>query len=131
MAIDRMRIDKWLWAARFFKTRSLASDACEMGRVDCNGQRAKPSREIRAGDHLRVTNESGIFTVEVILLTEARGSGTAAQAYYAESEESKAERTKLAAERKAMMESGGGFEGRPTRQDRRATSKLRGRIVNF
>jgi ribosome-associated heat shock protein Hsp15 len=65
-----VRIDKWLWAARFFKTRTLAAKACELGRVASNGQPAKPSREVHAGDRLQVKNESGVFEMEVLLLSQ-------------------------------------------------------------
>jgi ribosome-associated heat shock protein Hsp15 len=68
-----VRIDKWLWAARFFKTRALAARACELGRIQSNGQPAKPARDVHVGDMLRVTNEGGEFLVEVLLLSEIRG----------------------------------------------------------
>ena len=71
--METVRIDKWLWAARFFKTRALAADACEIGRIESNTHRAKPSRDVRPGDHLRITNEAGIFEIEVLTLTESRG----------------------------------------------------------
>ena len=66
-----MRIDKWLWAARFFKTRALASHACEMGRIQSNGVQAKPAREVKPGDKLRVKNEGGEFLVEVLGLSDS------------------------------------------------------------
>ncbi|HEV2448031.1 MAG TPA: RNA-binding S4 domain-containing protein, partial [Candidatus Sulfopaludibacter sp.] len=68
-----VRIDKWLWAARFFKTRSLAARACELGRISSNGNTAKPARDVRVGDMLQVKNDSGDFQVEVLLLREMRG----------------------------------------------------------
>src|SRR5689334_25234112 len=77
-----MRIDKWLWAARFFKSRALAARACELGRIDSNGQPVKPARELRVGDLLRVKNDSGDFQVEVMLLSETRGPATVAQTLY-------------------------------------------------
>lgn len=77
-----MRIDKWLWAARFFKTRSLASHACDLGRIESNGQQVKPSREVRAGDLLKVKNESGEFLVEVLGLSEMRGPAATARTLY-------------------------------------------------
>jgi len=70
-----LRVDKWLWAARFFKTRSLAARACELGRVQCNGQHVKASREVRVGDQLRVKNDSGEFELQILLLSEMRGPG--------------------------------------------------------
>src|SRR5580692_7100715 len=100
--MDRVRIDKWLWAARFFKTRSLASRACELGRIESNGQTAKAAREVRVGDVLRVKNDSGDFQIEVLLLSEMRGPAAVAQTLYRETEASRELRQKLAAERKAM-----------------------------
>jgi ribosome-associated heat shock protein Hsp15 len=84
--VNGVRIDKWLWAARFFKTRALASKACELGRVDSNGQPVKPSREVRVGDLLRVKNESGEFQVAVLILGEMRGPAVVAQTLYRETE---------------------------------------------
>ena len=80
--MDGTRIDKWLWAARFFKTRELASKACEMGRIESNGLRAKPAREVRAGDTLRIKNEAAEFEIEVLALSQQRGSAAIAQALY-------------------------------------------------
>jgi len=121
------RMDKWLWAARFFKTRTLAARACELGRIQSNGQRAKAAREVRVGDMLRVTNEGGDFHVEVLLLSEARGPASVAQTLYRETEASQELRLKVAAERKAMKQ----FEqlpaGRPSKRDRGKIIKFRGR----
>jgi ribosome-associated heat shock protein Hsp15 len=122
-----VRIDKWLWAARFFKTRSLASRACELGRIEANGQTAKPSREVRAGDLLQVKNEGGEFLVEVLLLSEMRGPATVAQTLYRETEESRERRMKLAEERKAMPQFESTREGKPSKRDRRVIARLRGR----
>src|ERR1700683_4819569 len=97
-----VRIDKWLWAARFFKTRSLASRACELGRVESNGQHVKPSRDVRVGDLLQVKNDSGEFQIEVLALSEMRGPAPIAQALYRETAASRELREKIAAERKAM-----------------------------
>src|SRR5262249_4592916 len=94
-------MDKWLWAARFFKTRTLAARACELGRIASNGQPSKASREIHVGDRLRVKNDSGEFEVEVVLLSEARGPAAVAQTLYRETEASRELRLKLAEERKA------------------------------
>src|SRR3982074_3000877 len=99
-----VRMDKWLWAARFFKTRALAARACELGRIQSNGQPAKPAREVRAGDKLQITNDGGDFHVDVLLLSEVRGPASAAQTLYRETEESKEARLKAAAERKAAMQ---------------------------
>ena len=122
--MNSVRIDKWLWASRFFKTRALATHACGLGRILCNRQPAKPAREIRIGDMLQITNEGGVFEVEVLLLSEVRGPAAVAQTLYRETEASKEQRLKAAAERKAMMQ----FEQlpatRPNKRDRR-------RIIQF
>jgi len=120
-------MDKWLWAARFFKTRSLASRACELGRIHCNGQPAKPSREIHAGDRLQVKNDSGDFQFEVLLLTEMRGPAAVAQTLYQETEESRELRRKAAEERKTMPHFEALREGKPSKRDRRELSRFRGR----
>jgi ribosome-associated heat shock protein Hsp15 len=121
------RIDKWLWAARFFKTRSLAARACELGRIQSNSQPVKPARDIRIGDTLRIANDGGDFEVEVLLLSEVRGPASVAQTLYRETETSREQRQKVAAERKAMRE----FEqlppGRPSKHDRRRIIQFRGR----
>lgn len=122
-----VRIDKWLWAARFFKTRSLASRACELGRIQSNSQPAKPAREIRIGDMLRVTNDGGDFHVEVLLLSEVRGPAAVAQTLYRETEESKEARLKAAAERKANMQYAPAPTSRPSKRDRRKIIQFRGR----
>jgi ribosome-associated heat shock protein Hsp15 len=125
--MDGVRMDIWLWAARFFKTRPLAKRACELGRILSNGQPAKAAREVRVGDRLRVTNEGGEFQVEVLLLSEARGPASVAQTLYRESEESRELRAKAAAERKAMREFETLPEGRPSKRDRRHIIQFRGR----
>jgi len=123
-----VRMDKWLWAARFFKTRALAARACELGRILSKGQPAKAAREVRIGDMLRVTNEGGEFQVEVLLLSEVRGPASVAQTLYQETEASRELRLKVAAERKAMKQ----FEelpaGRPSKRDRRTIIQFRGRV---
>ena len=122
-----VRIDKWLWAARFFKTRSLAARACELGRIQSNGQLAKAAREVHIGDMLQVTNEGGTFQVEVLLLSEVRGPAPVAQTLYRETEASRELRLKVEAERKALRQ----FEelpaGRPSKRDRRKIIQFRGR----
>src|SRR5258708_21408346 len=122
-----MRIDKWLWAARFFKTRSLASRACELGRVESNGQSVKPSREVRVSDLLRVKTEAGDFQVEVLGLSEMRGPAPVAQTLYRETDASRELRQKLAEERKLMPRVEGSREGRPSKKDRRQIGRLRER----
>jgi ribosome-associated heat shock protein Hsp15 len=122
-----VRIDKWLWAARFFKTRSLAARACELGRIQSNGQFAKAAREVHICDRLQVTNDGGAFQVEVLILSEVRGPAPVAQTLYRETEASRELRLKVAAERKAMRQ----FEelpaGRPSKRDRRKIIQFRGR----
>src|SRR4029079_9903739 len=83
------RIDKWLWAARFFKTRAMAARACELGRIEANGQPAKPAREVRIGDLLHVKNEAGNFQVEILALSEMRGPAPVAQTLYRETDASR------------------------------------------
>jgi len=122
-----VRIDKWLWAARFFKSRAVASRACELGRIESNGQTVKPSREVRAGDMLQVKNEGGEFQVEVLLLSEMRGPAAVAQTLYRETDESRERRLKLAEERKAMPHFEAPRRGRPSKRDRREITRLRGR----
>lgn len=122
-----VRIDKWLWAARFFKTRSLAGHACELGRIESNGQPSKPAREVRTGDLLRIKNPGGEFQVEVLGLSEIRGPAPVAQALYRETEASREARLKQAEERKAMPYFAVPGEGRPSKRDRRQINRLRGR----
>ena len=121
-----VRIDKWLWAARFFRTRALAQKACDLGRIHSNGIQAKPAREVRVGDLLTVTNEGGEFLVEVLLLSEMRGPAAVAQTLYRETEASKAARLKAAEERKAMQEFAPLPERRPSKRDRRRIIQFRG-----
>jgi ribosome-associated heat shock protein Hsp15 len=122
-----VRIDKWLWAARFFKTRSLAARACELGRIQSNGQFAKAAREVRIGDLLQVTNDGGAFQVEVLILSEVRGPAPVAQTLYRETEASRELRLKVAAERKAMRQFEDLPAGRPSKRDRRKIIQFRGR----
>lgn len=122
-----VRIDKWLWAARFFKTRAQASRACDLGRIQSNNQPAKPAREVRVGNMLRITNEGGDFEVEVLLLNETRGPASVAQTLYRETEASKELRLKVAAERKAQIQYEALPAGRPSKRDRRRIIQFRGR----
>lgn len=125
--MNGVRLDKWLWAARFFKTRALAVKACELGRVKAQGQPAKPAREVKPGDQLEITTEGGIFAVEVLGLSEVRGPASVAQALYRESEESRAARLQAQEQRKTLL----AFERlpalKPTGRDRRQLTRLRGR----
>ncbi len=123
----RVRIDKWLWAARFFKTRSLAGKACDLGRIAANGQTVKAAREVKVGDLLLVKTEAGDFQIEVLGLTEMRGPAAVAQQLYAETEAGREARLRAAAERKAMNQFKGGREGRPSKRDRRRIIQFRTR----
>jgi ribosome-associated heat shock protein Hsp15 len=125
--MNGVRIDKWLWAARFFKTRALASKACELGRVQSNGMLAKAAREVRVGDVLKVRNEGGDFVIEVLVLSDVRGPAAVAQGFYRETEESKQARAKADEERKAMFAAEGAPARRPTKRDRRLIHKFSGR----
>src|ERR1700687_1553919 len=125
--MTRVRMDKWLWAARFFKTRALAARACELGRIESNGQQAQPSREVRVGGRLQVKNDSGDFQVQVLALSEMRGPAAVAQTLYRKTEASRELRLKLAEERKAMPHFEALREGKPSKRDRREIDRLRGR----
>ncbi len=125
--MSRVRLDKWLWAARFFKTRSLASRACELGRIQANGQPAKPSREVHTGDLLQIKNDSGEFQVEVLTLSETRGPAAIAQTLYRETEASRESRLKVAEQRKAAPHFEASRQGKPSKRDRREIDRLRGK----
>jgi ribosome-associated heat shock protein Hsp15 len=125
--MDGVRLDKWLWAARFFKTRAMAARACELGRVLSNGQPVKPAREIRVGNQFAITTESGLYQVEVLGLSEMRGPAAVAQTLYRESEESRGARSKAAEERKSLAAWERLPDSRPDKRDRRTLSRLRGR----
>lgn len=115
-----MRLDKWLWAARFYKTRSLATDEIGKGRISVNDQPAKPSRELHAGDRIGMRQGTVLRTVVVIALSDIRGPAPVAQALYAETAESIALREKAARERREAAEPSLAIEqGRPTKRDRR------------
>lgn len=120
-----IRMDKWLWAARFFKTRALAARSCELGRIESNGQPAKAAREVRTGDRLQIKNEGGVFQVEVLLLSEMRGPSAIAQTLYSETEASRELRLKVTIERKAMRDFEGLPPGRPSKRDRRQIRQFR------
>ena len=121
------RIDKWLWAARFFKTREQASKACELQRILSNSQPAKPAREVRVGDLLHVKNEGGEFDIEVLALSQQRGSASIAQTLYRETEESKEARRKAAEERKLLGPMAYNAPSkRPSKRDRRLIHSFRG-----
>lgn len=118
-------MDKWLWAARFFKTRSLAAKACELGRIDADGQRSKPAREVRVGDMLKVKSDGGDFQVEILALSDIRGPAAIARMLYRETEESRDLRMKLVEARKGMSVDEGVGQGRPSKRDRREIDRFR------
>ena len=121
-----VRMDKWLWAARFFKTRGLASKACDLGRIYSNEVKAKPARDVHVGDVLRVENEGGVFQIEVLLLSQMRGPAVVAQTLYRETQTSREARLKLAEERKAMEQYAPLPDRRPSKRDRRRIIQFRG-----
>lgn len=124
MTMTVVRIDKWLWAARFFKSRALAAKACELGRVESHGQPVKPAREVRIGDLLQVRTESGQFQIQVLALSDVRGPAPVAQTLYLETDASREARQKAAEERKALKAFTPAPTGRPSKRDRR-------RIIQF
>jgi ribosome-associated heat shock protein Hsp15 len=122
----RLRIDKWLWAARFFKTRSLASDAIEKGRVRIGGADVKPSKDVRVGDIVEIDIERVVWQVEVLGVCEVRGPAPVAQTLYAETVEGREKRLAENERRKTYREPAAGLQGRPTKRDRRTIDKLSG-----
>ena len=125
--MDSVRIDKWLWAARFFKTRALASDAIEGGKVDVNDARAKPAKPVRAGDVVRVRLGPFEHIVTVRGLSERRGPASAAALLYEEDVAGKARRLKLAEAHKLAQQSFSYGEGKPSKKERRDITRLKGR----
>ena len=121
--MDNVRIDKWLWAARFFKTRSLATDAIDNGKVRLGGERIKPARAVKAGDLLAIDNGAENWEVAVIGISDKRGAAPVARLLYAETEASIARRANEAEGRKLYREPGSMIKGRPSKHDRRALSK--------
>jgi ribosome-associated heat shock protein Hsp15 len=120
---EPVRIDKWLWAARFFKTRSLATDAVDSGKVRLNGDRVKPARGAKIGDTLQIDNGSTEWEVVVQDTADKRGSAAIAQTLYAETEKSIAKRQQLAEQRRFFREPSSSLKGRPTKRDRRLIDK--------
>jgi ribosome-associated heat shock protein Hsp15 len=120
-----VRLDKWLWAARFFKTRSIAGRACELGRIQSKGQPVKPGRDIHIGDMLQIRTEGGDFEVEVLQLSDTRGPASVAQTLYRETDASRELRARVAAERKAMMHFNPAPSARPSKRDRRTILRFR------
>lgn len=123
--MNGVRLDKWLWAARFYKTRTLAAKACELGRVEAQGQTARSSREVRVGDRLTIQNEGGRFEVDVLALSEMRGPASVAQTLYLETESSRETRARYAEERKAGLHFTPAPAGRPSKKDRRKIHRFR------
>lgn len=121
-----LRIDKWLWAARFFKTRSLATQACDAGRILANGQPAKPSRMVKLNDTLEIANEGGVFTVELLLLSDQRGSSAIAQTLYRETDASRELRVKVADARRILLANDPFPTRKPSKKDRRLIHSFRG-----
>jgi ribosome-associated heat shock protein Hsp15 len=122
-----VRMDVWLWAARFFKTRALAKKACELGRVLAAGQPVKPAREVHVGDRLRVTTEGGEFEIDVRELSELRGPAPVAQGLYQETDESREVRKKAAEDRRTMQMFEPAPISRPSKRDRRRIIQFRSR----
>ena len=125
--MERVRIDKWLWAARFFKTRTAATDAVAGGHVKVNGVRAKPSREVTGSERIEVRTSAERWTVDVRALADRRGSAAAARELYEETPESTAAREQRRLEAKANRPLGADLGARPTKRDRRRLDALRRR----
>lgn len=123
----KVRIDKWLWAARFYKTRALAADAIEGGKIEVNGERSKRSKIVQAGDRIRIRTGPYEHSITVLGVSEKRGSATIASALYAEDAESKKAREAMALHVRAMHASNSYETGRPSKKDRRDIERVRGR----
>jgi ribosome-associated heat shock protein Hsp15 len=123
--MSNVRIDKWLWAARFFKTRSLAARACELGRVQSQNHPVKPAREVHISDFLQITTESGDFEVEVLVLSEIRGPASVARTLYRETDQSRERRLRMIEERKANMNFSPAPPSRPSKRERRKILQFR------
>jgi ribosome-associated heat shock protein Hsp15 len=123
LTMENVRIDKWLWAARFFKTRSLATDAVDNGKVRLDGERIKPARAVKVDDLLTIDNGAEMWEVTVLGISDKRGAAPVARLLYQETEASVARRANEAEGRKLYREPGSMIKGRPTKRDRRALSK--------
>lgn len=124
--IGSVRIDKWLWAARFFKTRSMAADAVDRGRVRIGGEPVKPARAVKSGDKIFIDNGSNRWEVVVLGLSDKRGPAPQAQALYQETEDSIEKRDNDQEARRLFPEPGSAIKGRPTKRDRRALTRAGG-----
>jgi ribosome-associated heat shock protein Hsp15 len=122
----KLRIDKWLWAARFFKTRSLAADAVEKGRVRIGGASVKPAKDVRVGDLVEVEIERFVWQVQVLGVCDVRGPASVAQTLYAETDESREKRQAEQERRKTFREPAATLQGRPTKRDRRTIDRFSG-----
>lgn len=120
---DSVRLDKWLWAARFFKTRSLATEAVDSGKVRLGGEKVKPARAVRVGDQLDIDNGSDRWEVDVMNLSDVRAAAPIARNLYEETDLSVARRAAVAENRRMFREPSAGFKGRPTKRDRRQLGK--------
>jgi ribosome-associated heat shock protein Hsp15 len=120
----RLRIDKWLWAARFFKTRSLATDAVEKGRVRIGGATVKPAKDVRVGDLVEIEIERIVWQIQVLGVCDVRGPASVAQTLYVETEEGRQKRQQENERRKTYREPAAELQGRPTKRDRRVIDKL-------
>jgi ribosome-associated heat shock protein Hsp15 len=123
--VDPVRIDRWLWAARFYKTRALATEAVKGGRVHVNGQAAKPAKDVRPGDRLEISVGRTRFTVDVLATSDRRGPAATAAALYAETDASRAERERVAQMRRMAPAPAPDLGGRPTKRDRRRFERAR------
>ncbi len=124
---DKVRLDKWLWAARFFKTRALAAEAVEGGKVQVNGDRPKRARPLQVGDELRIRLGPYEHIIVVRALSDRRGSATLAAELYDETAASRSAREALSVQLKSLHSLFGPEKGRPTKKDRREIERLKGR----
>lgn len=124
--VSKVRLDKWLWAARFFKTRALAAEAIDGGKVDVNGDRAKRAKLVGAGDHIRLRHGPVEWQVNVLATAERRGSAEIAQRLYAETEDGRARRERVQEQLKSMPKLFSHGDSRPGKRDRRAIRRLKG-----
>ncbi|MBB5461301.1 ribosome-associated heat shock protein Hsp15 [Paraburkholderia sp. Cpub6] len=122
----KLRIDKWLWAARFFKTRSLAAEAVDKGRVRIGGVAVKPAKDVRVGDLVEIEIERYVWQVEVLGVCDVRGPASVAQTLYVETAQSKAKRQVEQERRKVYREPAAALHGRPTKRDRRTIDRFSG-----
>ena len=123
--MERVRLDKWLWAARFFKTRSLAADAIDGGKVSLNGERVKPAKEVKAGDRLAVRTPAGEFSIAVKAVSDQRGNATTAQLLFEETEASRAARAQEAERKRRFADPAEQIAARPTKKERRELDRFR------